>query len=234
MVRLFQFTLARISGSLKESDSPETAVSVAISGGKLDEAKQLLDKVEDESTRKALSETITHVEFRTHLAKSNLAEALMAARRIEDLNIRASLYAQVAKAAHQKGEIEFSKLILAEARTALSESDPNGIRAWVLLLLAAEASAISVPSSVELLWSAVSAINSLRVTGVEAKVDPLAKINDPRSLLDAPELQQAFSSVGGVDFDGALLAASQIQDEAIRLMARLAACERWLTEGNDR
>jgi hypothetical protein len=147
MAQLFQFTLARISGVLKESDDAETAVSVAISRGELNEANRHLDKVKDESARKALSQTIANVEFRTHLAKSNLAEALMAARSIEDLNIRASLYAQVAKAAYQKGEVEFSKLILTEARTALSVSDPNGIRAWALLTLASEASEISAPTS---------------------------------------------------------------------------------------
>ncbi len=232
--RLHQFTLARLSGNLGESDNSEMAISVALARGELDEAKRLLHKIEDESVKKALSQTIASVEFEAHLAKSNLVGAMVAARRIEDPNIRASLYAQLAKVAYQKGEVEFSRLILTEARTALSESDPNGMHARVLLSLAAEASAISVPISVELLGSAVTAINSLKVApGAEAESNPLTKINDPRSLIDAPELQRAFSSVGSVDFDGALLAASQIKDGALRLIARLSACQKWLTGGNE-
>jgi hypothetical protein len=84
----------------------------------------------------------------------------------------------------------------------------------------------------EILWSAVSAINSLKSTS-GAKGDPLAKVNDPRSLVDAPEFWRAFSSAGHVDLDGTLLATSQIQDEAISRMARLATCEQWLTAGNE-
>jgi len=230
--RLHQFTLARLSGNLGESDNSEMAILVALARGERDEAKRLLHKIEDESVKKALSQTIARVEFEAHLAKSNLVGAMVAARRIEDPNIRASLYAQLAKVAYQKGEVEFSRLILTEARTALSESDPNGMHAWALLSLAAEASAISAPISVELLWSAVTAINSLKVApGAEG--DLLAEINDPRSLIDASELQRAFSSVGSVDFDGALLAASQIKDGALRLIARLSACQKWLTEGNE-
>jgi len=233
--RLHQFTLARLGGNLGESDSLEMAVSVALARGELDKARRLLGKIEDESIKKVLSQTMAEVEFRVHLDKSHLVEAMMTARRIEDPNIRAFLYAQVAKAAYQKGEVEFSRLILTEAHTALSESDSNGIRARALLSLAAEASAVSVPISVELLWSAVSLINSLTVApGAEAEGNPLAKVNDPRSLIDAPELQRAFSSVGSVDFDSALLAAGQVKDGAIRLIARLSACQRWLTEGHER
>jgi hypothetical protein len=233
--RLHQFTLARLGGNLGESDSLEMAVSVALARGELDKARRLLGKIEDESIKKVLSQTMAEVEFRVHLDKSHLVEAMMTARRIEDPNIRASLYAQIAKAAYQKGEVEFSRLILTEAHTALSESDSNGIRARALLSLAAEAPAVSVPISVELLWSAVSLINSLTVApGAEAEGNPLAKVNDPRSLIDAPELQRAFSSVGSVDFDSALLAAGQVKDGAIRLIARLSACQRWLTEGHER
>lgn len=233
--RLHQFTLARLGGNLGESDSLEMAVPVALARGELDKARRLLGKREDESIKKVLSQTMAEVEFRVHLDKSHLVEAMMTARRIEDPNIRASLYAQVAKAAYQKGEVEFSRLILTEAHTALSESDSNGIRARALLSLAAEAPAVSVPISVELLWSAVSLINSLTVApGAEAEGNPLAKVNDPRSLIDAPELQRAFSSVGSVDFDSALLAAGQVKDGTIRLIARLSACQRWLTEGHER
>lgn len=235
MIQLHRFTLARLTGNLAESDSPETAISIAVARGEVEKARDLLEKVQDESVTKGLSQMAANVEFRTHLAKSNLAEALMAARNVEDPNIRASLYAQVAKAAYRKGEVEFSRLILAEARVALSKSESNGMRVRALLELAAEASTISALDSIELLRAAVLDINLLSkaTSGGGSKGDLLTEINNPQTLIDEPELQQAFSSVGTVDFDGALLTASQIEDKSIRLIAKLAACKKWLTERSE-
>lgn len=235
IIQLHRMTLARITGNLTDSDSPETAISIAVARGEVEKARDLLEKLEDESARKALSQAVANVEFRTHLAKSNLAEALMAARNAEDPNIRASLYAQVAKAAYRKGEVEFSRLILAEARVALSKSESNGMRARALLELAAEASIISALDSIEILRSAVLDINLLSkaTSGGGSKGDLLAKMNNPQTLIDEPELQQAFSSVGAIDFDSALLTASQIEDKSIRLIAKLATCKKWLTERSE-
>ncbi|GBC77863.1 hypothetical protein HRbin08_01347 [bacterium HR08] len=232
--RLLRFTLARISGSVRESEDLEMVISVALARGDVDKARRALEKLEDENTKKAFAQSIANVEFRAHLAKSNLAEALMAARRVEDPNLRGSLYAQVARAAHRKGEVNLSRMILIEARAALSTSEPNGVRVRTLLSLASEASAISASEAVQLLWDAVSALNALKaMSGADATRDSLAKINDPRSFSEATELWRAFSSVGRVDLEGALWTAHQIRDEVVRLVARLAACQEWLAEAGE-
>jgi len=233
-MRLLRFNIARITGSLREVDDLQTAISVAIARGDVDGALRALEKLEDKGTKKALAQAVAIVEFRSHLAKSHFAEALIAARRIEDPNLRGSLYAQVARAAHQSGEINFSKMILIEARAALSAPDPNGARVLTLLVLASEASAISAPEAVQLLWDAVSALNALKpISGAEATVGQLARVHDPRGFSDAMELWQAFSSVGRVDLEGALWAANQIREEGVRLIARLAACHKWLAEARE-
>ncbi len=225
IAQAMRHTVARISGKPPDDkEDTQMAISVAMAKGDLDEAKRLLDRIEDETARKLFAQIIANVEFRQLMAKSNLSESLIVARRIEDLNLRAIMYAQVARSAYKKGEVEFSKLILAEARTSLLKSDCNGLHARALLLLVPEVSAISPSDLIESLLGAVSCANQM-ARGLATKSGPWHKMNDLRSLVDAPELQRAFSTAGATDFEGTLLIANSIEDGGIKLTARLAACE---------
>lgn len=215
------------TGDAANSDNPETAVTVALSRGDVDEAKRAVERVRDETIRNALSRLIANVEPRILLARGDLADALVAVRRIEDVNARATLYAELARAARDKGERDFAAMILGEARQALASGEANGLRARALLALSAEAARISISDAVELLQTTVSVVNSLREPTREATTsnDMLAQFNDPRSLINSSELRQAFISVATADFDNAIAAANQLQFKPLQLVARLAACE---------
>lgn len=242
LARLERLRLLRLRRALGQESEPaepedlDDAVGLAIERGELDKARKLIGRIEDEVKRKSLAQAIAHVEFRSHLSGSNLAQALLVARRIEDLNMRATMYAEVARAAQRKGEVEFARLILAEARLALANAKPNGLHVRALLRLAATASSISGSEAIALLQEAVTALNGLALLSREeasTSASPrtfMRRLNDPRRLIDEPELDRAFASLGRIDLDEALLTASQIEDPVMRLFARLAASETWLEQ----
>lgn len=223
--------VARLHQSPYEGASTETALSIALARGDLQEAKRLVDKVQDVTVKKVFSQALIQSEVRAHLARSHFADALMAARGIEDVHLRATLYARIAKAASQKGEKELARLVLMEAQMFLSGTrDQEGVRTWVILSLVSDASVISDSLPVQFLWSAVPLLNSLIGASGNRSEDDSLMLDVLHQL--APELWRAFASVGQVNFDEALLAAHQIRDHPLRLLARLAACEGWLNDAN--
>lgn len=225
----FDPAVARLSEGPIEGASTEVAFSIALGRGDVEEAKRLLEKVQDASVKKTLSQALRQAEFRTHLARSHFADALMAARGIEDADLRALFEADVATAAFQKGEKELAKLALMEAQMTLSGApDSKGVRIWTALSLASDASLISESISLHLLWSAVPLLNALvESSDTRSKGDVFMPDALPR-LRESSELWRTFASVGRVNFDETLLIAYQIRDDALRLMARLATCEAWL------
>lgn len=225
IAQAMRHTASRISGKPPDDkEDAQMAISVAMSKGDIAEANRLLDRIEDETARKSFAQMVASVEFRQYLAKSNISEAMVAVRRIDDSNLRTIMYTQAARAAYKKGEAEFSKLILIEARADLLKSDCNGLRARALLLLVPEVSAASPSDLIESLLDAVSCANQM-ARGLATKSGVWHKINDIRSLVDAPELRRAFSTAGATDFEGTLLIANGFEDAGIKLTARLAACE---------
>lgn len=234
---LSRFMIARLKGDQTSSENPDTAIVVAITNGDFDEARRLIVKIDDEGKRKAFSQTLAKAEFKALVSEANLSEALNVARRIENMNLRVMLFLQLARAAYRKDDVTFSRLILSEARSALSNTEKDGMRARLLLSFASEVSSISESDAIDILHNAVAMINSLPKpdTGSDSEAQSaaelaLAELNDPRSFMDSPELQRAFSSVARVDFDGTLLAAGRINPRAVQLMARLASSEIALTK----
>lgn len=223
----------RLSNSKpKPEDGVVLAVTIAINREEFDEAKSLIGKVEDENLKKALTQALVQVEFRSHMGRANLAEALVVARQVEDLNLQASMFAQVAKATFRKGEIEFSKLILLEGRAALAKAECNGVQLKATFALAAEACGISVTEALELLYRGAACVSYLAKQGDagDANSPPqlralLAEINSPARLTEEPELRRAFALAAGLDFDNTLLAAGAIEEKVVELTARLAVCE---------
>ncbi len=228
-----RFTVARIVRN--QTDHPEENIihtlTVAVSRGETGEARRLLDKIDDEKIKKAFATMIANVEFRTHMSKSELAEALIALRRIEDPNLQSPLFAQVARAAFKRGEIEFSRLILAEARETILKAECNGLQAKALFLLAAESASVPDSNSQDLLYAGVSCLNYMaRTLGMKDEKKggiyaALPELNDPAFLIDEPELWRAFSVAGSEDFESAVHTASLIENRAVGLMAQLSACE---------
>ncbi|GBC83321.1 hypothetical protein HRbin10_02468 [bacterium HR10] len=228
----FDPVLARISDRPMRTETVEEAFSLALARGDLAGAKRLLEKVADGSTRRMLWPALAQAELHAHMVRDQYAEALIIARQIEDVHLRATLYARISRSAFQKGEKELARLALMEAQLALSGApDPSGVRVGVLLSLASDAAAISDALSWSFLWSAVSLLNALPEESGKPTTGDLRgqmQMEVRRHLREAPELWQAFSAVSRMNFDDALLAAHQIRDEVLRLLARLAVCEAWV------
>lgn len=227
-----KYVVARLKGDYASSDNPETNIAVAIANGDFNEARRLIDKIDDEDRKKSLFQTLAKAEFRALIAEPNLGEALNVARRIENVNLRVMLFLQLARVAYRKDDVSLSKLILSEARSALANTDKDGMRARLLLSFASEVSSISDLDAIDILHNAVAVINSLSTPNSSTDPETLStaelittELNDPRGFADSPDLQRAFSSVARVDFDGTLLAAARINQLSVQLMAKLATSE---------
>ena len=95
-----RFIVARLSGDQTTVDNPDTAIAIAIANGDFDEARRLINKLEDEAKRKALLQTLARAEFKSRLNEADLSEALNIARKIDNPNLRA-----LALSASGKGRI---------------------------------------------------------------------------------------------------------------------------------
>jgi hypothetical protein len=231
IVDLSRFIVGRLRGEPTSDDNQETAIAIAIANGEFIEARRLIDKVENDEMRNAHLKTLAKAEFKARLSESDLTEALNVARRIENANLRVLLLLQLARAAYRKDDATFARLIVSEARSALTSGENNGLRARILLSFAAEIAGISDSDAIDLLHNAVSVINSLPKPekdkeALEVQATNVSfEIDDPRSLADSPDLQRAFSSLARKDFDGVLIAAGRINTLPVQLIARLATSE---------
>lgn len=232
---LARFTRLRLGDSAEGSGDRYTDIAVALAKGNVAEAERLLGGIPDENLRTAVAQTIAGVAFDLHLAKSELDDALLQARKLENPETKVIAFAKLARVARAKQDHAFSKSVVAEAMTFYGGSKSTGLQARALLLLAPEALELSVPDSLDLLLRAVVIINDLPETSRSAsgRVDPY-NLDDPLSLKDSPELQRAFSTIAAADFEGALSVARQLQPELVGLLARLATLESVLKKTNNK
>lgn len=223
---LAQYTLDHVNGRQykPKNDSPAGALSAALNAGDFEEARRLLGGVANEDLKKFYSYQIAVNEFKADMARSNFAGAFAVAKGVEDTPTRAYMFAQLIKASYKKGDTLIPQQALSEARITLAKAECADKMSVAAFALAAAAAPISLSDSVELLNGGTSCINSpgAQASGAEKDAAP------PHRFLDSQELQQAFSSVGKIDLDNALLSAGKIDDKPTALVARLSACEGWL------
>ena len=191
-----------------------------------DEARQLLSGIEKEDVRKFFGYQIAVAEFKFHMAGSNLTQALLAAKEVEDVYVKSYMLARIAKVAHKKGGSQLAESLLTEARNILAKSDCNEKKALGLLFLSSATAPLSANESIELLYDGASCASALGTSASEKGKRTNTGAFD--RLVDAPEIYPAFSAVGKIDLENALLATSKIEDKATQLIARLSACEAWL------
>lgn len=230
VAQLARLTAARLGGNQTVPDNPEMAIPLAISSGDFEEAGRLVDDLKSEELRKTYSQVLAKIEAKALLARSDVIGALTRIRKVEDQTARLALYLEAVKVAQKKRDAPLSSLVINEARTLIPQVDRNGLHVRALLAFASQLSALaSTDEAVEFLDAAVVAINSLPKQSEEpaATKSPTElawdEINDPRSLLDAPELDHAFSSIGAVDLERAINEARKIAGKPVQLVARLAA-----------
>jgi hypothetical protein len=230
VTQLAQLTAARLGGNQTVPDNPEMAIPLAISSGDFEEAGRLVDDLKSEELRKTYSQLLAKLEAKALLARSDVIGALTRIRKVEDQSARLVLYLEAVKVAQKKRDAVLSSLVINEARTLIPQVDRNGLHVRALLAFASQLSALaSTDEAVEFLDAAVVAINSLPKPSEEAAATKSSselawgEINDPHSLLDAPELDHAFSSIGAVDLDRAINEARKIGVKSVQLVARLEA-----------
>ncbi len=231
-VEMSRMLLSRLKGEPVDSENPDTQIASAIASREFELARRLIDRIEDEAKRKAFLQLLAKAEFQARLEESDFSEAMNIARRIENENLRVLLYLQVAKAAHRKDDVTLSRFVVSEARTALANGEKDGLRARILLSFAADVAPISDSDATDLLYSAVSMINSLpkstsekEATGKTSSTLSGFNLNDPGSLTDSYDLYRAFTSVAQIDFDGTLITAGRLSPLPVQMMARLETAE---------
>jgi len=118
--------------------------------------------------------------------------------------------------------------VINEARLLIPQTDRNGLHLRALLSFAAQlAQPETKDDALEFLNSVVVTINALGRKSKdqgEAKTmaeAAMAELNDPKSLLDASEMEQAFSAIGLLDLETSLTVARKIDVKPVQLIARL-------------
>ena len=227
MPRLTQSMLGKLSGNFSSED-PEQRFFFALSKPDFDEARKELERIKENEKRNLYTQLVIKTEARAFLARSELMEAVTAIRKLEDPTARLVMYMDALKTAKKKRDDDVSRIIIDEARLMVPQTGRNGLHLRALLSFATQLAKMGAnDEAVEFLRSAVSTINSL---GGDAKEKgdakssaegAMAELNDPMTLLDEPDMEHAFSSVGLIDLPSGLTEARRIQPRAVQLVARL-------------
>jgi hypothetical protein len=166
------------------------------------------------------------------LAKSDVVGALTVIRKIEDPTTRLIMYLEAVKVANKKRDSAELHIVVNEAQLLIPQVDRNGLHVRALLSFAAQLSDLAAnDEAIEFLNSAVTAVNALSkatsepgVTRTQREI-AMAELNDPISLLDAQEMERAFSLVGLFDLDRGLIEAKRIELKPLQLLARIETVE---------
>jgi hypothetical protein len=227
VLQLSRITTDRLAGVQTIPDDPERAFALAMSNGDFDTARSELERFKSADKKNVYTQLLIKSEVRALLAKSELMEAVTAIRKLEDPTTRLVMYMDAIKAANSKRDAEVSRVIINEARLLIPQTDRNGLHLRALLSFTSQLAKLgATDDALEFLKSAVSTINSLGPAGEESASKSLAesamaKLNDPNSLLDEPEMERVFVAVGLLDLDLGLTQAKKIQPKPVQLMARL-------------
>jgi hypothetical protein len=158
--------------------------------------------------------------------------ALTVIRKIEDPTTRLIMYLEAVKVANKKRDSAELHIVVNEAQLLIPQVDRNGLHVRALLSFAAQLSDLAAnDEAIEFLNSAVTAVNALSkatsepgVTRTQREI-AMAELNDPISLLDAQEMERAFSLVGLFDLDRGLIEAKRIELKPLQLLARIETVE---------
>jgi hypothetical protein len=230
VVQSAKLTSARLAGNPTVPDSPELAIPLALQSGDFEEASRLIDNLKSDESRKTYSQLVARLEAKSLLAKADVMGALTRIRKLEDQTARLVLYLEVLKVAQKKRDPALSSLVISEARSLIPAVGRNGLHVRVLLTFASQVTALaSTDEALDFIDASVAAINSLSKQSEETAVTKSGaelaweEINDPASLLDAPELAHAFSAVGALDLERTIIEARKIAMRSVQLVARLEA-----------
>ncbi len=227
IAQMTKIALARISGNQLAHDNPEENFALALSSGDFDKAREALDSVTDEKKKDLYSQLLIRNEAKALLAKSQFMSALTNIRKLTDPTTRLATYLDALKVIRTKKDLEMTKILINEARLLIPQTDRNGLHVRALLSFAAGLTTTDAKAeAADLLGTAVTSINGLEKPKADndrqsISAEAMAELNDPASLLDSPEMEQAFASVGLLDLDQGLAEAKRIELRSVQLVARL-------------
>jgi len=205
-------------------ENQTAAVFGAIARGEFSRARDLIDKLKDERTKKSYTQQLLKAEFKSYLALSELDKALKTALLVDDSSVRMQMLGQLAKMAHQKGNLPFSSEVLREARKTAVDPDRKGMHARALFMLASETAYFAGPETLLVMEDGVKQINELS----DLPKEKALALNDPNSFLDSNELVAAFSRVGKTYLEESLQLSTKINNPAVRQAVRLSSIEKVL------
>jgi len=232
IAQMSQIALTRLSGNELTSDDPNQKFALALSNGDLDEARKQLERLPDGKQKDAYTQLLIRNEARARLAESDVMGALAMIRKLDDQNARLVMYLDALKIAKKKRDGELTKVVVNEARLLVPQTGRNGLHIRALLSFSFQLTTTDAQAdAAEFLASAVTSINGL-TTRSKDEAEPqtmaeaaMVELNDPTSLLDASEMEQAFSAIGLIDLDRALTEAKRIDLRSAQLVARLEALQ---------
>ena len=226
--QLSELTLARIGGRQINSEDPELNFLSALQKSDFDEARNFLDQIKSTDKKDSYAQLLMKAEARYLLEKGDVIAGLALIRKLQDQTTRLVMYLDALKAARKKQDGRLTSIVINEARLLIPQTDRNGLHLRALLSFAAQlAQPETKDDALEFLSSAVVTINALGRKNKdqgEAKTmaeAAMAELNDPKSLLDASEMEQAFSAIGLLDLETSLTVARKIDVKPVQLIARL-------------
>jgi len=227
IAQMSKLTTLRLGAKDADPDKPEMAIALAIQNGDFEEAGRLIDDLKSEELRDFYAQLVAKVEARALLTKGDVSGALPLIRRVEDSSARLVLYLEALKAAQKERRAPLSNQVIAEARKLIPTVNRNGLQVRAILAFAAQLPSLaSTEEAVDTLDDAVVAINKLPRVSSDPKSSTeqaLNSLNDPASLMDAVELAAAFSAIGAVALERAVIEARKIEAKPVQLIARLEA-----------
>jgi hypothetical protein len=230
IAQMTKFALNRLTGRDFDSDNAEERFVSYLTKGDFEEARKELDRMVDAKKREIYGQLLIKTEARSLLKNSDVMGAITLIRKLDDPTTRLVMYLDAMKVTKKKRDSDLTNLVINEARLLVPQTDRNGLHLRALLSFAALlTNKDTSDDALEFLNNAVITINALgkksdKRDDEESMAEAaMAELNDPLSLLDAPEMDQAFSSLGLVDLERTLTVANKIEMKPVQLVARLDA-----------
>jgi tetratricopeptide (TPR) repeat protein len=229
----------------KERDQAYAAIaSKHIDSWKFDLAVEAIAKISDLNLKQELSDAASSRKISVELRKdSDLNLAKYDIEKIASLPMRVKMYLQLAKAAAKK-DLPMRKDSLEEAvRLCEKIGTSTTVQAHLLLAIVKEYAEFDPARAFEILRDVVQVINKTTEPPVKRwgkaftsyMVTTSGKF--PRMLYESPHLYQkpydfsTFRQFALIDFEGALLCASAINDKSVRASAEFEICASLLLQG---
>ena len=228
LAQLTRLGLAKLSGKTLSSDDAEESFAYALSAGDYDEAERQLERLNDDKKREMYGQILHKTRARTLLGRGDVVGALTVIRKVEDQTARLALYLEALKSNKKKRDPNLTRIIINEARLLIPQTDRNGLHVRALFSFISQlADGPDDDDVFDFLNSAVTSINALANKpksegAMKNAADALmAQLNDVYELINAAEMEQAFSAVGLRDLERGLVQAKRIDLRPLQLIARL-------------